>query len=433
MYFLYSLAYSIGFLLMLPAFLLNRQKYASGFHERLGNYPEFKQDDRKVIWLHCVSVGETNAARPLVDKLSEAFPAHRLIISTTTKTGQELARKIFQDKANAVFYFPFDWKFSVRRALRNFKPTLVLLIETEIWPRFIHEAKLCGAKTAIVNGRLSENSFRRYSKVRSFMSRVLGDIDLAVMQATPDAKRIQDLGVTAAKICVTSNLKFETTTASTENALTEQFRERFLLTSDKPLIVAASTHEPEERWIIESLNGELGSSCRLLIAPRHPERFEDVAKLLESLNYSFIRRTQAETADDINAEVILLDSIGELRAVYPLAEIVFVGGSLIPHGGQSVIEPALHGKAIVTGPYTRNFDTIVKEFLENDAILQTPEQRHDYEITERLYEALVNYLLEDEKRRRRLGENAAAVVGRSNRDASQLTIESLKSLLSLSE
>jgi 3-deoxy-D-manno-octulosonic-acid transferase len=418
---------------MSPLFLLRRQKYAAGFRQRLGNYPEFKHDGRNVIWLHCVSVGETNAARPLVDGLKTNFLDHRLIISTTTLTGQTLAQDIFKDKADAVFYFPFDWKFSVRKALAIYKPSIVLLMETEIWPRFVREAKKSGAKIAIVNGRLSERSFRRYSKIRPFISRVLADVDLAAMQAEPDAKRIRGLGIDAAKIVVTSNLKFDDTNAAIEDTLTEQFRERFGITPAKPLIVAASTHEPEERWVIESLDGELGSSCRLLIAPRHPERFDDVAKLLGKFNYSFARRTEAEHSNDRHADVILLDSIGELRAAYSLAEIVFVGGSLIPHGGQSVIEPAIHGKAIVTGPYTMNFEAAVKEFLENDAILQTPVQRHDYEITERLYEALVNYLLEDEERRQTLGRNAAAVVGRSNRDATESTISSLRLLMNPSE
>src|SRR6187399_2005412 len=164
MYFVYSFLLSLGFLLMTPLFLLRREKYASGFTQRLGNYPEFKHDGRRVIWLHCVSVGETNAARPLVDALQKEFPDNRLVISTTTKTGQELAQKIFEDKADAVVYFPFDFKFAVRRALHNFKPSLVLLMETEIWPRFIHEAHNSGAKIAIVNGRLSKKSFDRYSK-----------------------------------------------------------------------------------------------------------------------------------------------------------------------------------------------------------------------------------------------------------------------------
>src|SRR5687768_12334119 len=168
MYLLYSVALTFGFLLMLPLFVLRREKYASGFSQRLGDYPQFVHDSRPVIWLHCVSVGEINAARPLVDAILKQFSGHRLVISTTTKTGQELAQKLFAGKTAAIFYFPFDWKFSVRKALENYKPSIVLLVETEIWPRFIREAKASGAKIAIVNGRLSERSVGRYAIVGPF-------------------------------------------------------------------------------------------------------------------------------------------------------------------------------------------------------------------------------------------------------------------------
>ena len=158
MFLLYSLLYSLAFLLMLPLFILRREKYASGFWERLGNYPKFEADTRPIIWLHCVSVGETNAARPLVDALKDRFPDRRLVISTTTRTGNDLARSIFKDKADAIFYFPFDWKFSVRHSLQTFRPSLILLMETEIWPRLIHEAHRSGTSVAIVNGRLSASN-----------------------------------------------------------------------------------------------------------------------------------------------------------------------------------------------------------------------------------------------------------------------------------
>jgi len=427
MYLVYSFIYTLGFLLMLPAFLLNRQKYASGFRQRLGNYPEFKQDDRKVIWLHCVSVGETNAARPLVDKLFEEFPEHRLVVSITTRTGQELARKIFFDKADAIFYFPFDWKFTVRRALRHFRPSIVLLMETEIWPRLIHEAKRSGSKVALVNGRLSENSFRRYSKVRFFISRVLGDIELALMQGEQDARRIRDLGIDAENVVVSGNLKFEQSAAIGESNLTEEFRTRFGISDDKPLIIAASTHEPEERYVIESLDGELGHTCRLLIAPRHPERFDPVEKVIRESAYSYVRRNSSPSEDDRTATIILLDSIGELRAAYPLGEIVFVGGSLIPHGGQSVLEPAAEGKAIVTGPFTDNFEAAIEVFLENNAIRQTPVAPDEFQISERLHEEFID-LLENPEKRLELGTNAAAVM-RSLRGALQKTVEQLRNLI----
>jgi 3-deoxy-D-manno-octulosonic-acid transferase len=351
------------------------------------------------------------------------------VISTTTKTGQDLAQKIFPDKADAIFYFPFDWKFSVRRALANYKPSIVLLMETEIWPRFIREAKLSGAKVAIVNGRLSRRSFERYLYVSSFVQRVLADIDLALMQGEADAQRIIDLGIERGRVAVTSNLKFEQSSSNADAELTEQFRKRFRISAEKPLIIAASTHEPEERYVLESLDGELGRSCRLMIAPRHPERFGAVEKLLrESQANNFVRRSDPQSGADERADIILLDSIGELRAAYPLAEIVFVGGSLIPHGGQSVLEPAAEGRAVITGPHTANFESVVREFLQNDAILQTSESPDDSHVSERLHERFA-LLLRDGERRAELGRNAAAIMNRSNRDAIATTIEKLKILI----
>jgi 3-deoxy-D-manno-octulosonic-acid transferase len=430
MYFLYSIILTIGFLLMLPLFLLRREKYASGFSQRLGNYAEFKHADRDVIWIHCVSVGETNAARPLVAALKKEFPEHRLVISTTTRTGQELARKIFAGKGDAIVYFPFDFKFSVRRALNHFKPSLVLLMETEIWPRFIHDAKRSGAKIAIINGRVSHKSFARYSRFRAFMRRVLADVDVALMQYEADAKRIIDLGMDTEKVAVTGNLKFEQTAGETDYQLTEEFRERFKISPDKPLIIAASTHEPEERYVLESLDGELGHSCRLMIVPRHPERFNAVEKLLRESPYrnTYVLRSSPATNADKDVEIILLDTIGELRSAYPLAEIVFVGGSLVPHGGQSILEPASEGRAIVTGPYTANFDAVVREFLDNDALLQTSEAPDEFQISERLSEQFID-LLGNQDKRIELGQNALALMTGADRNATSTTVELLTGLV----
>jgi len=304
----------------------------------------------------------------------------------------------------------------------------VLLMETEIWPRFIREAKLNGAKVAIVNGRLSQRSFARYSRLRSFIKNVLADVDLALMQAEADANRIVDLGIDPKNVSVTGNLKFEQTADETDNELTEELGSRFGISPEKPLIIAASTHEPEERYVIESLDGELGHSCRLMIAPRHPERFDIVEKLLRKSSRTFVRRSAPRSDADTNVDVILLDTIGELRAAYPLAEIVFVGGSLIPHGGQSVLEPAAEGKAIVTGPFTANFEAVVKEFRKNDAIRQTPEVPDEFRISERLYEEFM-FLLDDKEKRAELGRNAAAVMSRSGRDATGETASRIRPLL----
>jgi 3-deoxy-D-manno-octulosonic-acid transferase len=436
MFFFYSLLLTLAFILMSPLFFMRREKYASGFTQRLGNYPEFKHDGRNVIWLHCVSVGETNAARPLVDELKSNFPDHHLLISTTTKTGQTLARNIFKDKADAVFYFPFDWKFSVRKALTNYKPSIVLLMETEIWPRFIREAKKSGAKIAIVNGRLSETSFKRYSIFKSFIRNVLTDVDITLMQGESDAKRIAALGIDPAKVKITGNLKFDLHLDSSEIDLTADFRERFGISDKRPLIVAASTHSPEELWILEAFAEFFLEPSklrpRLLIAPRHPERFDEVAEQVKSIGVSrfsqfkplsIVRRSSDDSDKDKVADIILLDTIGELRALYQLAEIVFVGGSLIPHGGQSVLEPAAAGKPIITGPHTLNFEAAVKELVANHAIIQLPEVR-DEQIVDWLFDA-VSDLFENAEEHKLLGSMAAKVMA-ANRGATAKTVESIK-------
>jgi 3-deoxy-D-manno-octulosonic-acid transferase len=419
---LYSLLLTFSFLIMLPLFYLRRQKYAAGFNERLGNYPEFRHDGRPVIWLHCVSVGETNAARPLVKALRERFPAHRLVVSTTTKTGQELARTAFKNEADAVFYFPYDWKFSVRRALKSFKPSIVLLMETEIWPRFIHEARLSGAKVAFVNGRLSERSFRRYSWIGGFVNHVLCEIDLALVQDDADAGRLTTLGMISERVEVTGNIKFDHADSKADSQITEELRRRFGITGEPPLIVAASTHEPEEKWILEALES-FDQDFRLMIAPRHPERFAEVASIISGSGLGFVRRSTEERPSDREVRVILLDTIGELRAVYPLADIVFVGGSLIPHGGQSVLEPAAAGRAIVTGPHTHNFDAVVKEFLMHKTLIQLPEAGDKLEYSGLLSDAFTD-LLSDPERRRQLGD-AAYQVMESNRGAAEKTVDAL--------
>ncbi|MGI8467775.1 MAG: 3-deoxy-D-manno-octulosonic acid transferase [Pyrinomonadaceae bacterium] len=426
MFFLYSLLLTIGFLFLLPRFLFQK-KYAAGFRERFGNLPDFDAQGKPVVWLHCVSVGETQAARPLVAELLENFPEYKLVVSTTTLTGQTLAGEIFREKAALVFYFPFDWKFSARRALNKIKPDIILLMETEIWFNFLREAGKSGAKTIIVNGRLSEKSANRYKIIRRAMRRVLRYVDLALMQTGADAQRLLSLGIRSARVKVTGNIKFDQPTDETESELTNKFRERFQISEDAPLIVAASTHAPEEEWILDAFKNLrenfAASPPRLLIAPRHPERFDEVSALVKKSGFDYARRSENESANDRSAEIILLDSIGELRAVYPLAEIVFVGGSLIPHGGQNILEPAAAQKAIVTGFYTTNFEKIVEEFLAKDALIQLPKLT-EKQIPENLFRVFAE-LLNDAERRETLAENAFGVM-RANRGASRKTIEFLK-------
>lgn len=440
MYLFYSILLTVTFLLMSPVFIARREKYVAGFRQRLGNYPEFKKDSRKVIWLHCVSVGETNAARPLVDGLLSEFPDHRVIISTTTKTGQDHARRLFAGKVDAVFYFPFDWRFSVRRALAHFQPSVVLLMETEIWPRFIHEARRAGVKIAVVNGRLSERSRRRYSRVRRFIRRVLANVDKALMQGGADANRLISLGLSATRATVTGNIKFDIADHPRDAEIAAALNARFKLDGGRPLLIAASTHEPEERLVLDAfcsiLAGDEKTKPRLIIAPRHPERFDDVARLVREFRddpacefprYKFARRNAEPSDADPEADIILLDSIGELRAVYRFSRIAFVGGSLIPHGGQSILEPAANGNAIVTGPHTQNFSDAVQVFLGNNALVQLPESKMEV-IPDELFTEISD-LLEKPEKIDELGRNALAVI-EANRGATAKTIDHLRELIS---
>ncbi len=432
MFFLYSIVLTFAFVVLLPRFLIDaifNGKYAAGFFQRLGILPKFDHDDRKVIWIHCVSVGETNAAKPVIAGLVAQFPNHRLIISNTTKTGHRLASEAFAGKADAIFYFPFDWKFSVRRALRHFKPSVVLLMETEIWFNFVREATKSGARVAIVNGRLSAKSYKRYAYIKNFMRRVLSYPDMALMQTNADAERLMALGIRANKIKVTGNVKFDQAVKESSD-VTRDIRERFSISADAPLIVAASTHSPEEKWVLDAFKSVFKSSeqalPRLLIAPRHPERFQAVADEIKKSGLAWARRSEKPSERDALAEVILLDSIGELRGVYPLAEIVFVGGSLIRHGGQSILEPATSGRAIITGPHTSNFDAAVKEFLANDALVQLSEM-DEREVASRLATE-ISQLLADAARCQELGSNALSAIEK-NRGATEKTIEHLRPLI----
>ena len=424
MLFLYSLLYSAAFILMLPVFFLRRSKYAAGFRQRLGDHPN-SRDPRPAIWLHCVSVGELNAAKPLIEQILRNFTGHRLVISTTTKTGQDLAQKLFSAQATVV-YFPFDLKFAVRKALNELKPSAVLLMETEIWPRFIHEAKLSGAAVALINGRLSARSARRYSYVRPFIESTLGDLDMALMQADADAKRIAELGADPAKIHLTGNIKFDV--AEETNAVADELRQRFAIERTRPLIIAASTHEPEEAWMLEAFAEMFVEpsdiSPRLLIAPRHPERTEKIIDIIRSFGsgkfagfrpLSYVRRSAEPSEADTTADVILLDTIGELAHIYSLAEVVFVGGSMIPHGGQNILEPAAAGKAVICGAHMFNFAEATRVLLERGGLVQLADQTETVKAVDELFLA-VSDLLEDDEARRELGENAAAVI-KENRGA----------------
>ena len=426
MYLAYSLLLTLGLIVLIPHFLIQalaHGKYIAGLRQRLGSLPSV--NGKPVIWLHCVSVGETQAARPLVQRVKQQFPHHALVVSTITLTGQKLARDVFRTTAESVFYFPFDWRWSVRRALKTINPAAVLIMETELWPNFLRECKARRIPVALVNGRISRQSFRRYTLIRFFLRRVLNCLSLAVMQSETDVGRLRKLGMPDDKLYTAGNLKFDAEAAGELTAKTAEIRERFGLQSGAPLILAASTHAPEEEVMLESIK-QL-QPARLMIAPRRPERFNEVAALIQKSGLSWTRRTAVATANDKNATVILLDTIGELPATYSLAEVVFVGGSIVDRGGHNVLEPAAAGAAVVTGAHTHNFHAIVDLMCEAKAIVQLPPLENSAaapELTHVLKNLLANTAERDE-----LGRRAKQLVT-DNRGATDRTITFIAPLLS---
>ncbi len=394
MYFIYSVLLTVGFIALLPKFVidaLRSRKYITGLSQRLGRLPVIASPDYPIVWLHCVSVGETEAARPFVREFLDRFPSYRLVVSTTTVAGQKLAQRLYGQQAALVFYFPIDWAWTVRR------------------------------------GRISPTSFRRYKLTGSFMRRVLDDLSIAMMQSEQDATRIRELGLPAERILVPGNLKFDVAETALDDAVTNDLRVRFQIDGKRAVIVAASTHAPEESVVLEAFKQIKYRDARVIIAPRHPERFDDVALLVKNSGLTWSRRSHASSASDATCEVILLDSIGELRAIYALADIAFVGGSIAPHGGHNVLEPAARGVCVVTGAHTQNFAAVTKALRDEDAIVQITEIPTS-EASTKLAAVLLE-LLSDERRRREISKRARLVCSQ-NRGATERTIEAIAKILS---
>jgi 3-deoxy-D-manno-octulosonic-acid transferase len=426
MYLAYSLLLSLGLLLFSPYFLfqaLAHRKYIDGLRERLGFVSPL--DKQPVIWLHCVSVGETQAARPLVERLRREWPHHALVVSTVTLTGQKLARDLFRTQAARVIYFPFDWRWTVRRVLRVINPAVVLVMETELWPNFLRECRAREIPVALVNGRISRKSFARYRRIRFFLRRVLESVTIAVMQSEKDAERIRVLGMLPQRTFTSGNLKFEGGVFADKGT---DLKQRFNLQTNVPLVLAASTHGPEEKIVLDSFKRLRESSgARLMIAPRKPERFDEVAALIEGSGLSWARRTNPPKLSDADASVILLDTIGELPSTYSLATVVFVGGSIVDRGGHNVLEPAAHGVAVVTGAHTHNFHAIVDLLNQANAIVQLPPVEGAEAVTA-LTDAL-RRLLVDPEWRTQLGRRAKEIIS-ANQGAAERTMKLIAPLFS---
>jgi 3-deoxy-D-manno-octulosonic-acid transferase len=397
-YFIYSFLMGLAALLLAPYWLvqgLRRHKYLSNLGERLGfSFPglgKLPADRPGAMWIHAVSVGEVLSGLALARRLKDTYPARPLIISTTTITGQTLARERMPF-ADAILYFPLDWTFCVRRAMRTVCPSLVLVLETEIWPNFLRESRRRNVPVLFVSGRVSNRSFARYQTylrlfgffLRPFLKDALSNAGGFLMQSEQDAERLRALGAPADRVRVNGNLKYDLDLPA-PTPLSKWLEEEARRRGRSPIIVAGSvvaTEEPLALIAFGTLQGEYPKAF-LVLAPRRPERFDAAAEFIDESHRKFLRRSQlpipmptqpnacangATIPDEVN--VLLLDSIGELASLYRLADGAFVGGSLVPSGGHNILEPAAFGKIPVFGPSMENFSEIASRFLAAGAAVQ---------------------------------------------------------------
>ncbi len=367
MYFLYSVLMMIGMVLLTPYFALQglrRGKYLASFRQRMGHLPETLSRDNSVassIWVHAVSVGEVLAAKPLIDGLKQRLPDRRIFLSTTTATGQRVARERISS-ADGIFYFPFDWPAPVRRDFRRLRPGLVVILETEIWPNFMREADRANIPVIFVNSRISDKSFHRFRRFKpligTFFERVLHNADLFLAQSAEDARRLREMGAPATRIEISGNMKYDHEPPAPTvlgNWLARQMREQ----ERWPLLVGGSVVAGEEEIVLAAYDivQRQWRHALFVLAPRKPERFDAAVRAVEERGWKAIRRSSLDMHAplDENCDVLILDSIGELAGLYSLADAVFVGGSLVPSGGHNILEPAWFSKPPVFGPSMENF------------------------------------------------------------------------------
>lgn len=411
MYILYNsllMLLTVALLPLLPLVLCLRRKYRIGFLQKCGLVPRHtlrQCRSHPPVWVHAVSVGEVMAAIPLLKALKAALPGTPVLLSTVTATGHQTAQRN-AGMADHIIYFPFDYPVIVRQVVRGVMPRAFIMLETEIWPNVLRELHRHRIPVMIVSGRISERSHRSYLLFRFFFRRVLGCIDCFCMQTEQDARRIEEIGAAAARISVTGNIKFDQQLPAITPREQQQLSEALHIDPNLPVLIAGSTHRGEETILLDAFEtmAERHPDLLLILAPRHPERFDEVDELLHHRGIDFIRKTRLRPgAPPPPGNVILLDTIGELAKTYSIGTIIFIGGSLVPGvGGHNVLEPAAFQKPVIFGRHMENFTEIARILIERGAALQVsdahtltekalglldhPEQRQ--EIGQRAYDAI---------------------------------------------
>ena len=426
MYLLYNLALCVYFMACVPVVgyrAWRRGKPLGRVGDRFGRPPAaLNPHGRPSIWIHAVSVGEALAAKTLVAPLKAAYPAHRLLVSTTTASGQLVARQL-EPAADATFYAPLDFPPCVAGTLDCVAPDLLVLIDTEVWPNLLRACRRRGVRTVIVNGRISDRSYSGYRLVRRFMRRALRCVDRVCAQNALWGRRFLELGLPPDRLAVTGSLKFDAADdAAAASGGADAVLRTFRFAAGRRVFIAASTLRGEEEPVLGAFARARASfgDTLLIIAPRHPERFAEAAAIAAEKGFAVVRRTGLDAARAPAADVIILDTIGELARLFELATVVFVGGSLVPAGGHNILEPAVFGKPVLFGPHMDNFAGVADLFVERDAAWQVHSGRE-------LGEA-VETLLADAARRAALGVAARALVD-GNRGARQRTLSVIRALL----
>ncbi|MFQ3788608.1 lipid IV(A) 3-deoxy-D-manno-octulosonic acid transferase [Halomonas sp. A29] len=392
--------------------------------ERLGLLPRSPLGVPR-LWLHCASVGEVQAARPLIEALLERYPEHRLVVTTMTATGAERVHALIEARRQAGeperlqhYFVPLDYPGAARRFVARLSPSLALFFETEIWPNLLTACRRHGVPTAVVNGRLSPRAFRGYRRLRPLMAAALAQLDWLAAKSRGDAERFRELGMPATRIDVVGSLKYD---LSPDDASWEASKRLCTRLGSRPIWVAGSTHPGEDQQLLEA-HARLRqhyANALLILVPRHPQRFDAVAELCCERGMSLARRSLGEWPDARTA-VYLGDTMGELLMLYGAADLAFVGGSLVPVGGHNLLEPAAMGVPVLTGPELANFADVAETLRQGGALVEVTS-------SVALADTLVTLFL-DEAERHRLAEAGLAVVA-ANRGALARTLAGLERLL----
>jgi len=418
--YLYRFLYGAGLLAVAPYYLwrfFHRGLELGDLRQRLGYVPPPAGSSGKLaqggVWIHAVSVGETLALRQMVQRLRQRLTLP-LVVTTTTATGQQVARQSLY-LADAIYYFPFDLRGPVCRALDRIRPRLVLLTESELWPTFLDECRRRGIPVVLINGRMSRKTFRRYSLLRTVTLDLFGALELMLMQEPSFAANLLELGVAPERVQTVGNLKFDLEENGNSGESTNAFATA-LEEDGRFTVVAGSTVAGEEELLLEAFRAlrTVQPDARLVLAPRHPERFAAVGTLLQRSDLSWQRRSDGHF--DPNRDVVLLDSIGELRWVYRAAAIAVIGGSFCARGGHNLLEPAAWARPVVFGPHMENFAEIATTFVARGCGLQTD--------SDGLGDALIR-LAKDPLLAKTMGQDARTVVEES-RGATERTLQAIE-------